>query len=285
MIGEGLIDMKRNHKISWIGFILSLVIMAALLLPGGTVSASASGGSGNCTSGNTAGTVSAGKIKINFFSLFTENGFDCAALREILEQLGCLENAQDGNGQAEATATPQATQTPEATNAPEETQAAETPQATATPQETETPKATATPEATAAPAPTQQTNASALEQQMVALVNAERAKVGASALTINTQLTKLARMKSQDMIDNNYFSHTSPTYGSPFDMMNSYGVTYRTAGENLAMNQTVENAHTALMNSSGHRANILNTSYTEIGIGIVSDGRGNIYVTQMFIGN
>lgn len=119
---------------------------------------------------------------------------------------------------------------------------------------------------------------------MLNLVNQERATAGLKPLTMELSVVKLARMKSQDMIDKSYFSHTSPTYGSPFDMMKTYGVTYRYAGENLAGNQTVERAHTALMNSEGHRANILNANFTHVGIGIVDGGPYGKMFTQMFIG-
>ena len=98
------------------------------------------------------------------------------------------------------------------------------------------------------------------------------------------RLVSLARQKSQDMITNNYFGHQSPTYGSPFDMMKKAGVTYRTAGENLAGASTVQQAHSGLMNSSGHRANILNPNFTHIGIGMVRGGRYGAMWTQMFIG-
>ncbi len=124
----------------------------------------------------------------------------------------------------------------------------------------------------------------AAEQQMLNLVNQERAKAGLQPLQADLELTKLARMKSQDMINRGYFDHNSPTYGSPFDMMKAHGVSYRTAGENIAGNQTVERAHTALMNSSGHRANILNANYTHVGIGIVEGGPYGMMFTQMFVG-
>ncbi len=130
---------------------------------------------------------------------------------------------------------------------------------------------------------TTQSGLSAQEQQMVNLVNNERAKAGLKPLAVDTKLSQMARVKSQDMADNNYFSHTSPTYGSPFDMMKKFGISYRTAGENIALNSSVEKAHTALMNSEGHRANILNPNFTHIGIGIVSKG-GSLYFTQEFIG-
>lgn len=119
------------------------------------------------------------------------------------------------------------------------------------------------------------------EKEVVRLVNEERAKNGLSSLTYDWELSRVARYKSQDMKDNNYFSHTSPTYGSPFQMMKSFGITYRTAGENIARGyKTPEAVVNGWMNSSGHRANILNTSYTRIGVGYVKDGN---YWTQMFI--
>ena len=92
----------------------------------------------------------------------------------------------------------------------------------------------------------------------------------------------MARYKSQDMADNRYFSHTSPTYGTPFEMIRAFGLSYRTAGENIAYGQATPQAVvTAWMNSSGHRANILSSSYTQIGVGYAAKGR---YWTQMFLG-
>ena len=120
------------------------------------------------------------------------------------------------------------------------------------------------------------------EQEVIRLVNIERAKYGLPALTEDWELSRVARYKSQDMKDKRYFSHTSPTYGSPFDMMRSFGLSYRTAGENIAMGQrTPQQVVNAWMNSSGHRANILNSSYKKIGVGYVASGN---YWTQMFIG-
>ncbi len=120
------------------------------------------------------------------------------------------------------------------------------------------------------------------ESEVVRLVNAERAKRGLKALGHNWQLSRVARYKSEDMRDKGYFSHTSPTYGSPFQMIKSFGISYRTAGENIARGQQTPAAVvSAWMNSSGHRANILNSSFTEIGVGYVASGR---YWTQLFIG-
>ena len=120
---------------------------------------------------------------------------------------------------------------------------------------------------------------------MLDYINQERAKAGVAPLKMDTELARVAQIKSQEMVDKNYFSHTSPTYGSPFDMMRSFGIKYRTAGENIARNSTVLKAHTALMNSEGHRQNILNPNYSHIGIGIVPNRNSSgITVTQMFIG-
>lgn len=122
-----------------------------------------------------------------------------------------------------------------------------------------------------------------IEAAMRQLVDNERLSRGIPALVEDPLLTKLARIKSQDMVDNRYFAHTSPTLGSPFEMMRSAGVSYRRAGENLASAGNVHVAHYRLMDSSGHRATILNSRYTHIGIGIVPNGRG-IMVTQLFVG-
>ncbi|WP_339166269.1 CAP domain-containing protein [Paenibacillus sp. FSL R5-0341] len=116
--------------------------------------------------------------------------------------------------------------------------------------------------------------------QVVKLVNAERAKSGLSALTSDALLDKVAVAKVKDMSNNNYFDHQSPTYGSPFDMMKQFGVTYSYAGENIAKGQkTPQEVVTAWMNSEGHRANILSKNFTHIGVGYY-----NGYWAQEFIG-
>lgn len=133
---------------------------------------------------------------------------------------------------------------------------------------------------TKTPSPSDNIDNLSYEQQVVKLVNEHRAANGLAPLTLNEKLSEVARAKSQDMRDNNYFSHTSPTYGSPFDMLKTFGVSYRAAGENIAMGySTPEAVVNGWMNSSGHRANILNSSYTQIGVGYVADGH---YWTQLF---
>ena len=129
--------------------------------------------------------------------------------------------------------------------------------------------------------PLKDQSADAYEREVVRLVNKERTKHGLKELTYDWQLSRVARYKSKDMSDNGYFSHTSPTYGSPFEMMKSFGISYRTAGENIAKGQaTPEAVVKAWMDSKGHRANILNTSFTKIGVGYIAKGK---YWTQMFI--
>ncbi len=121
------------------------------------------------------------------------------------------------------------------------------------------------------------------EQEMLQLVNQARTENNLTPLTLDAELANVARIKSQDMIDNNYFSHNSPKYGSPFDMMKNFGIHYVKAGENIAGNQSVQKAHETLMNSPGHRKNILSPDYTHIGIGIKQGGQYSNMFTQMFI--
>ncbi|QRG65225.1 CAP domain-containing protein [Brevibacillus choshinensis] len=136
----------------------------------------------------------------------------------------------------------------------------------------------------AAPQPAEQTNqqvdASAVMKQVANLVNQERAKAGLKPVELDASLNKVAQAKAADMSNNNYFDHTSPTYGSPFDMMKQFGVSYMTAGENIAMGQrTADEVMNQWMNSEGHRQNIMNPSFTKIGVGYV-----NGYWVQEFIG-
>lgn len=123
---------------------------------------------------------------------------------------------------------------------------------------------------------------SSYEAEVVRLVNEIRQSNGLQPLTANWELSRVARYKSQDMKDKGYFSHTSPTYGSPYQMIRAFGLSFRTAGENIAKGYSTPRAVVnGWMNSSGHRANILNASYTQIGVGYVAQGN---YWTQMFIG-
>lgn len=123
------------------------------------------------------------------------------------------------------------------------------------------------------------------KQEVLRLVNIERAKEGLGSLCMDSQLSKVAQLKSQDMIDNDYFAHNSPVYGTPFEMMKSHGITYRIAGENIAMgHSTPQEVVNGWMNSEGHRKNIMNARFTNLGMGIAQAKSGRIYWTQMFTG-
>ena len=122
---------------------------------------------------------------------------------------------------------------------------------------------------------------SAYEKEVLRLVNSERAKEGIAPLTLHVKLSEVARLKSQDMKDKKYFDHISPTYGSPSDMMQQFGISYSAVGENIAQGyRSPEDVVTGWMNSEGHRRNIMNPIYTQIGIGHIAEGN---YWTQLFM--
>lgn len=124
----------------------------------------------------------------------------------------------------------------------------------------------------------------ALETEIVRLVNIERSKKGLQPLKQNWELCRVARYKSQDFIDKKYFDHQSPTYGSPFDMMKNFGIKFTAGGENIAYGQkTPADVMNSWMNSTGHRNNILSSSFYEIGVGAAKASNGTLYWTQMFI--
>lgn len=122
-----------------------------------------------------------------------------------------------------------------------------------------------------------------MENAMVELVNKERENNGLNTLKLDEKLRDVARIKSRDIADNDYFDHTSPTYGSPFEMMESFGIDFVMAAENLAGHQSVKEAHEGLMKSEGHRENILRPGLSHIGIGIIEDDKYEYIFTQMFI--
>ncbi len=147
-------------------------------------------------------------------------------------------------------------------------------ESTGTPEQTET-----TPEQGREEAAPQTVNEA--ERRVVELTNVERRNNGLPELSLHTELSRVARIKSEDMRTGDYFSHTSPTHGSPFDMIRDNGISYRTAGENIARGQrTPEQVVQSWMNSTGHRENILNADYTHIGVGYDENGH---FWTQMFI--
>lgn len=198
--------------------------------------------------------------------------------------------------------TPQPTQRPSATAKPTvRPTASKTP--VSTPEMLQTPKPTATvtviPTATPRPETTQKpvvttpvpspdddyTTGMVGTQEEIAflLLNQDRAANGLAPLTLDPALSSIARLKSQDMKDNRYFSHTSPTYGSPSEMLRKLGYSFTAAGENIAHHATVEKSQAAFMSSAGHRRNILSSSWKKVGIGVVTDQNGFVYVTQLFV--
>lgn len=186
------------------------------------------------------------------------------------------------------TPAPTATSTPKPTPTPAPT-ATPTPEPTVTP----APTATSTPKPTPTPAPTEVPpftdedyttgSITAQEENAFLLLNQDRAANGRSALELDPALCDLARLKSRDMYLNNYFSHTSPTYGSAAQMLSAYGYAFTSVGENIAHHATVEKAQAAFMSSSGHRQNILGSQWTKVGIGVWEDSQGFVYVTQLFV--
>ena len=167
------------------------------------------------------------------------------------------------------------------------------PSATPSPTPTPAPTATSTPKPTPTPAPTEVPpftdedyttgSITAQEENAFLLLNQDRAANGRSALELDPALCDLARLKSRDMYLNNYFSHTSPTYGSAAQMLSTYGYSFTSVGENIAHHATVEKAQAAFMSSSGHRQNILGSQWTKVGIGVWEDSQGFVYVTQLFV--
>lgn len=129
------------------------------------------------------------------------------------------------------------------------------------------------------------TSLEGFEADVVKLTNEARSKAGLKPFTSsNAQLNKAAHAKSQDLNDKNYFSHNSPTYGTPFEMMNQFGISYSYAAENIAKGQrTPEEVVKAWLASEGHRRNIMNPQLTQIGVGFVK-GNNSYCWTQMFIG-
>lgn len=118
---------------------------------------------------------------------------------------------------------------------------------------------------------------------MYQAINADRNSYGLSSLPIDLELSELARDKSADMVNNNYFAHESPTYGNSSQMLANAGYSYTSVGENIAKSASVEKGHAALMSSDGHRRNILGSQWTRVGVGVVNDKNGYPYITELFV--
>lgn len=144
-----------------------------------------------------------------------------------------------------------------------------------------TPKPVPKPTPTPSPSPSS-SGVAADEQKALALLNADRAAQGLSPVRLNTKLAALAGDYAQDMINRNFFAHNNPEGQTPFDRMRERGISFGYAGENLAINTSVAGAEQALMNSPGHRANIMNPRYTQVGIGVRYSRSGSVYVVQEF---
>ena len=124
---------------------------------------------------------------------------------------------------------------------------------------------------------------SAQEQEAGNLLNSDRARYNLPALSIDPALSRIARIKSQDMLNNGYFAHSSPTYGDVRDMLTHFGYSYTAAGENIARYGSLEKAQAALLSSPGHRRNIMSTAYTKVGVGVALTAQGHVYLTQIFV--
>ncbi|WP_306659823.1 CAP domain-containing protein [Bacillus sp. AFS017336] len=210
-----------------------------------------------------------GTIKIDLNKLLSSNGIDMKQIQDAIKQ-------QLGQASTTKPANPGTTTKPTVPTTPAK------PATPAKPTVPTTPSKPTTPSTPSTDTSSNTASLSAYESKVVELTNAERTKAGLKPFTVNATLSKTARLKSQDMTDKNYFDHNSPTYGSPFDMMKQFGITYSYAAENIAKGQkTPEEVVTAWMNSAGHRANILNPNLTQIGVGY--DSRSNAW-TQQFIG-
>ena len=123
---------------------------------------------------------------------------------------------------------------------------------------------------------------SAQEQTAGNLLNNDRARYNLSPLVIDPALCRIARIKSEDMRDNRYFAHTSPTYGDVRQMLSHFGYPYSAAGENIAHHASIDKAQAAFLSSPGHRKNIMSSRYTKVGIGAAIDEKGFVYLTQIF---
>lgn len=161
------------------------------------------------------------------------------------------------------------------------------PAPTAAPTAVPTPKPTKKPVETTVPPSNEGDyttgSVTAQEENAFLLLNQDRSANGMPALALDPVLCELARLKSRDMHEKNYFAHTSPTYGSASQMLKTFGYSFNAVGENIAHHATVEKSQAAFMSSSGHRRNILSASWTKVGIGVWTDSQGFVYVTQLFV--
>ena len=169
---------------------------------------------------------------------------------------------------------------PVVTTAPQSTQV---PQATQVPATTKKPSAAATPDTSQSMGDYTTEFLSMQEQIAWNLLNQDRLNAGLQALPLDAELSRIARLKSRDMHENNYFAHTSPTYGSAANMLKTFGYAFSGVGENIAHHATVDKSQAAFMSSQGHKQNILGSQWSKVGIGVWVDDQGFVYVTQLFV--
>lgn len=122
------------------------------------------------------------------------------------------------------------------------------------------------------------------ESELLSLINTEREKNNLSALKIDKDLQNVARLKANDLVENNYFSHISPIYGTPFEMLKSNKISYKTASENIAGNSSISNAFDSWMNSESHKNNILSNDYNYTGLAVVDSIAYGKIIVELFVG-
>lgn len=122
------------------------------------------------------------------------------------------------------------------------------------------------------------------ENELLTLINSEREKNNLSAFKIDENLQNVARLKAQDLVKNNYFSHISPTYGTPFEMLRNNQISYKTASENIAGNSSISGALDSWLNSDSHKKNILSNDYNYTGLAVVDSIAYGKIIVQLFIG-
>ena len=123
---------------------------------------------------------------------------------------------------------------------------------------------------------------SAQEEILLNLLNQDRKSAGLAPLAHDPALSRIARMKSEDMLQGNYFAHKSPTWGTAREMLTRLGYDFAACGENIARHATIQKAQAAFLSSEGHRRNILSANWQRVGVGVALDANGHPYVTQLF---
>ena len=153
----------------------------------------------------------------------------------------------------------------------------------ATPRPTHTPKSPSAPSTTVNVGDYTTLSVSAQEYSAWNLLNEDRKANGLNALPLDETLCALARIKACDMKENKYFAHQSPTFGRAADMLKTFGYSFRSVGENIAHHATVLKSEAAFMSSKSHKANILGSQWSKVGVGVCLDDKGYVYLVQLFV--